>query len=236
MNKSHWRRLTYPLYRALRWAIWGVKWGVIWPLATMMLSALFLMWQGDITPGQMMAQEISEIRRAAPVGQFTVRDCGEPVTAAPVMPENKALPQQLPEVPVLKEDCRVVLTDAAGYAAQVDHSLLQTGKAVWVTLALVYVALAVMTGNIPVKTPIHRRSALLYRQPDGSFMNRNGRPVSPRGTGEYLVVPGVTERDEQMKTVYSAEDAATLMENTNVHILYAGDSVPEKEGTKKHEE
>lgn len=229
MNQSPWRRLTYPLYSALRWVSWGVKWGVIWPLATMMLFTLFLMWQDNTTPGQMMAQEAERVRSAAGAGLFPVSDCT-------VQPDGLPAKAAAEKILLLQEDCPEVLVTAAGYAASLDRSLLLAGRTVWVTLALVYAGLAVVTGNIPSKTLFHRRSGFLYRQPDGSFRGPDGRTVAPRGMGEYLVRPGVTERDEQLKTVYSGEDAATLMENTNVRVLYKEDSVTEKQGKKKDEQ
>lgn len=126
----------------LRWMFWLIKWAVIWPLATMVLFFMFVMWKENVTPGQMMVQEIERVRTVAVSGQFPVSDCsGKPATTTlPVTPGKPAF---------LKEDCPVTLTDAPGYAAHFDHSLKQLGQGVWLSLVLLYVAIAVTVGNRP---------------------------------------------------------------------------------------
>ncbi|EGB2808584.1 conjugal transfer protein TraP [Salmonella enterica] len=157
MNRPACRTFVSALVLTLRWINWGIRWAVIWPLATMVLFIAFVLWKDGTTPGQLMAREIEQVRMATAAGQFPVNICRESdlFTTTP---------------PVLAEDCPVTLTDAAGYAAERNRTLLQLGKAVWATLALLYVSLAVMTGVVPVKMApyVYGRSALYYRQADGS--------------------------------------------------------------------
>ncbi len=50
-----------------------------------------------------------------------------------------------------KEDiCRYRAADAADYVRETDRSLMQLVTALWATLALMYVSLAVITGKYPV--------------------------------------------------------------------------------------
>ncbi|EDU9493274.1 conjugal transfer protein TraP [Salmonella enterica subsp. enterica] len=168
------RQLASVLVFTMRWAIWGIRWAVIWPLATMVLFIALVLWKDGTTPGQLMAREIEQVRRNAVVGQFTVNVCRE--TDLLTMPP-----------PLLADNCPVTMTDAAGYAAEWDRTLLQLGKAVWATLALLYVSLAVMTGVVPVKIApsVYGRSALYYRQPDGSTGNIiDADPVSDKNKPE----------------------------------------------------
>ncbi|EDW0192031.1 hypothetical protein TL42_004308 [Salmonella enterica subsp. enterica] len=151
------RQLAIVLVFTVRWAIWGIRWAVIWPLATMVLFIALMLWNDGTTPGQLMAREIELVRVNTVTGQFSVNVCRESdlLTTPP---------------PLLADNCPITMTDAAGYAAERDRMLLQLGKAVWATLALLYVALAVMTGAVPGKAApyVYGRSALYYRQADGS--------------------------------------------------------------------
>lgn len=151
------RQVASVLVFAVRWAIWGIRWAVIWPLATMVLFIALMLWKDGTTPGQLMAREIDQVRVNTVAGQFSVNVCRESdlLTTPP---------------PLLADSCPVTMTDAAGYAAERDRMFLQLGKAVWTTLALLYVSLAVMTGVVPVKNApyVYGRSALYYRRADGS--------------------------------------------------------------------
>ncbi|EAU5656455.1 conjugal transfer protein TraP [Salmonella enterica] len=143
LNRLKGRTVLYRLADLLRWLIWVVRYAVIWPLATMALMVLFLFWKDNTTAGQMMAQQIDYVREIAPAGQFPIGDCPE----VHEMIYLHSFPRELSDP--LDKRCTVIFTDAAGYIEETDRSLGQLGKALWSTLALLYVSLAVMTGNRP---------------------------------------------------------------------------------------
>ncbi|EJP3207532.1 conjugal transfer protein TraP, partial [Escherichia coli] len=67
--------LIFRVAFVVRWLLWVVRFVVIWPLATMALMALFVLWKDNTTPGKLLVQEIDFVRQTAPAGQFPVREC-----------------------------------------------------------------------------------------------------------------------------------------------------------------
>ena len=125
----------YVVARVLRGLFWCLKYTVILPLATMALMALFVLWKDNTTPGQLLVQEIDFVRQTAPAGQFPVREC---------LPSLHDLPGAEEKI------CRYRAADAADYVRETDLSLMQLVTALWATLALMYVSLAVISGKYPV--------------------------------------------------------------------------------------
>ncbi|EDV5023469.1 conjugal transfer protein TraP [Salmonella enterica subsp. enterica serovar Ball] len=141
LNSLKGRAVLYRIAGLLRWLIWGVKYAVIWPLATTAIVVILFFRTGDTTLGQQMAQEIGRVRAMAPSGMFPVRDCPEPVftVSSPVLLN-------------LTENCQLKITDVEEYAADIDQSLSQTGRILWGTLALLYVLVALMLGDRPYRS------------------------------------------------------------------------------------
>ena len=125
----------YVVARVLRGLLWCLKYTVILPLATMALMALLVLWKDNTTPGKLLVQEIDFVRQTAPAGQFPVREC---------LPSLHDLPGAEEKI------CRYRAADAADYARETDRSLMQLVTALWATLALMYVSLAVISGKYPV--------------------------------------------------------------------------------------
>ncbi|EFV3177423.1 conjugal transfer pilus-stabilizing protein TraP [Escherichia coli] len=125
----------YVVTQGLCWLFWCLKYAVILPLATMALLALLVLWKDNTTPGKLLVQEIDFVRQTAPAGQFPVREC---------LPSLHDLPGAEEKI------CRYRAADAADYVRETDRSLMQLVTALWVTLALMYVSLAAITGKYPV--------------------------------------------------------------------------------------
>ncbi|EBO7769535.1 conjugal transfer protein TraP [Salmonella enterica] len=143
LNSLKGRAILYRIAGLLRWLIWGVKYAVIWPLATIAVVVILTLRMEGSTPGQQIAQEIGRVRAMAPPGAFPVSVCPDPVfTSSSPLPEN---------LPYLTGDCPLKITSADEYAANINQSLSQTGRVLWVTLALLYVAVAVMIGDRPYR-------------------------------------------------------------------------------------
>ncbi|HHL5436884.1 TPA: conjugal transfer pilus-stabilizing protein TraP [Escherichia coli] len=127
----------YVVARVLRGVFWCLKYTVILPLATMALMALFVLWKDNTTPGKLLVQEIEFVRDGTPVGLYPVRYCSNSFGSDSAMPP-----------PVT---CGFSRGGAAEYARETDRSLMQLLTALWATLALMYVSLAVITGKYPVR-------------------------------------------------------------------------------------
>ncbi|EJS4628718.1 conjugal transfer protein TraP [Salmonella enterica] len=143
LNSLKGRAILYRIAGLLRWLVWGVIYAVIWPLATIAVVVILTLRMEGSTPGQQIAQEIGRVRAMAPPGAFPVSVCPDPVfTSSSPLPEN---------LPYLTGDCPLKITSAEEYAANINQSLSQTGRVLWVTLALLYVAVAVMIGDRPYR-------------------------------------------------------------------------------------
>ncbi|HFO5805992.1 TPA: conjugal transfer pilus-stabilizing protein TraP [Escherichia coli] len=127
--------LIFRVAFVVRWLLWVVRFVVIWPLATMALMALFVLWKDNTTPGQLLVQEINFVRQTAPAGQFPVREC---------LPSLHDLPGEEEKI------CRYRAADAADYVRETDRSLMQLFTAFWATLALMYMSFAAGTGKYPM--------------------------------------------------------------------------------------
>ncbi|EPD8567919.1 conjugal transfer pilus-stabilizing protein TraP [Escherichia coli] len=127
--------LTFRVAFVVRWLLWVVRFVVIWPLATMVLMALFVLWKDNTTPGQLLVQEIDFVRQTAPAGQFPVREC---------LPSLHDLPGAEEKI------CHYRNVGATEYARETDRSLMQLVTAFWATLALMYMSFAAGTGKYPM--------------------------------------------------------------------------------------
>ncbi|HAG8449006.1 TPA: traI domain protein [Escherichia coli] len=65
--------LTFRVAFVVRWLLWVVRFVVIWPLATMALMALFVLWKDNTTPGKLLVIPDNSVQPGA--------GNGEPVTA-----------------------------------------------------------------------------------------------------------------------------------------------------------
>ncbi|HGE5970323.1 TPA: conjugal transfer pilus-stabilizing protein TraP, partial [Escherichia coli] len=130
--------LTFRVAFVVRWLLWVVRFVVIWPLATMALMALFVLWKDNTTPGKLLVKEINFVRQTAPAGQFPVSECWFSSSDSSGRSE-------------IQDICHYRAADAADYVRETDRSLMQLVTALWATLALMYVSLAAITGKYPVR-------------------------------------------------------------------------------------
>ena len=130
--------LTFRVAFVVRWLLWVVRFVVIWPLATMALMALFVLWKDNTTPGKLLVKEINFVRQTAPAGQFPVSECWFSSSDSSGRSE-------------IQDICHYRAADAADYVRETDRSLMQLVTALWATLALMYVSLAVISGKCPMR-------------------------------------------------------------------------------------
>ena len=127
----------YVVVRGLCWLFWCLKYAVVLPLATMALLALLVLWKDNTTPGKLLVQEIEYVRDRTPAGLYPVRYCSNSFGSDLAMPPSVT--------------CGFRRGDAAEYARETDQSLMQLFTALWATLALMYVSLAVISGKYPMR-------------------------------------------------------------------------------------
>lgn len=136
------KKLLKFIRSGLRWLSWGGKYGVVCPLAILALLFIVAFVAEDNSPGTQLASMAESVQQHG----FVIVDC------APLAPEGKlsektaetALPQ-----PVPVQNCALISTDAAGYAAYIDAQLLKVGKELWLLLALIFTAGAWVCGFTP---------------------------------------------------------------------------------------
>ncbi len=127
----------YVVAQGLCWLFWCLKYAVILPLATMALLALLVLWKDNTTPGKLLVQEIEFVRGRTPAGLYPVRYCSNSFGSDLAMPPSVT--------------CGFRRADATEYARETDQSLMQLFTALWATLALMYVSLAVISGKYPMR-------------------------------------------------------------------------------------
>ncbi|NWP89232.1 conjugal transfer protein TraP [Escherichia coli] len=66
--------LTFRVAFVVRWLLWVVRFVVIWPLATMALMALFVLWKDNTTPGKLLVKEINFVRQTAPARENLLQE------------------------------------------------------------------------------------------------------------------------------------------------------------------
>ncbi|WP_457920249.1 conjugal transfer protein TraP [Klebsiella oxytoca] len=126
---------------SLRWFRWLIQHAVVYPLATMMLLIVTVLWRGHITPGQMLVNTIESVQREG----YVIHDCTGPASREAL--NGDAVKPLLP--PVLQEDCSSFSTDAAGYAAHIDQGYTKNILWLWFLMAVVFTGVAVVFGRTP---------------------------------------------------------------------------------------
>ena len=124
---------------SLRWFRWLIQHAVVYPMATMMLLIVTVLWRGHITPGQMLVNTIESVQREG----YVIHDCTGPASREAL--NGDAVKPLLP--PVLQEDCSSFSTDAAGYAAHIDQGYTKNILWLWFLMAVVFTGVAVVFGR-----------------------------------------------------------------------------------------
>ncbi|HFZ1748412.1 TPA: conjugal transfer protein TraP [Klebsiella oxytoca] len=145
---------------SLRWFRWLIQHTVVYPLATMMLLIVTVLWRGHITPGQMLVNTIESVQREG----YVIHDCTGPASREAL--NGDAVKPLLP--PVLQEDCSSFSTDAAGYAAHIDQGYTKNILWLWFLMAVVFTGVAVVFG----RTPASRTGITWVRDARGECFSR----------------------------------------------------------------
>ncbi|WP_332624358.1 conjugal transfer protein TraP [Klebsiella grimontii] len=154
---------------SLRWFRWLIQHAVVYPLATMMLLIVTVLWRGHITPGQMLVNTIESVQREG----YVIHDCTGPASREAL--NGDAVKPLLP--PVLQEDCSSVSTDAAGYAAHIDQGYTKNILWLWFLMAVVFTGGAVVFG----RTPASRTGITWVRDAFPRMQTRQRRDITVTG-------------------------------------------------------
>ena len=170
---------------SMRWFRWLIQHEVVYPLATMMLLIVTVLWRGQLTPGQMLVNTIESVLLEG----YVIHDCAEPALRSQL--DGGEVKPLLPSPPVL-EDCATVSPDAAGYAAHIDRIYTNNILCLWLLMAVVFTGAAVVFG----RTPVSRTGITWVRDARGNVFpgSRTGKgAISPlmagyQKRGETIVV------------------------------------------------
>lgn len=132
----------------LRWLAWAVHYLVIWPAATLMLLIVLLFRLDNTTPGKVLAQEIASVTYNVGSGEYRLSVCGDG-PFIPALSEDKTTAGSMPVAPsAICHKPVSIITDAKGYAADIDGSL-NAIKKLWIVMAVVFAGLALMMKRRP---------------------------------------------------------------------------------------
>lgn len=132
----------------LRWLVWAVHYLVICPAGTLVLMAALLFCLDNTTPGAVAVDYLQKAGSITDGQRWTWRECTKQTPAEllppPVYPDkSESLLQEVQEV------CPEVVSDARGYAAYVNRSLLGILTWLWGMTGLAYGGLAWLSGHRP---------------------------------------------------------------------------------------
>lgn len=185
---------------ALRWTQWLFQYAVVYPLATMMLLIVTVLWRGQLTPGQMLVNTIESVLLEG----YVIHDCAEPALRSQL--DGGEVKPLLPSPPVL-EDCATVSTDAAGYAAHIDRIYTNNILCLWLLMAVVFTGGAVVFR----RTPASRTSITWVRDARGNVF-----PGSRTGKG--AISPLLAGYQKHGKTIVVYDPSAKFNEEVKNEI------------------
>lgn len=138
------KTLTLILY-CLRWLAWAVHYLVIWPAGTLVLIVALVFCLDKTTPGMVVVDYLQEAGNITDGQRWTWRECTKQIPAG--LPASSELPKSTDRFQ--PDACPEVVSDARGYAAYVDRTLMRTLNWLWVLMGLTYAGLAWLLGIRP---------------------------------------------------------------------------------------
>ena len=129
----------------LRWLAWGFHYLVIAPAGTLVLIVALLLCLDNTTPGAIAVDYLQKAGSITDGQRWTWRECTKQPPAE--LPPASVFPERTDS---LQQDaCPEVISDARGYAAYVDRTLLGTLTWVWGLMGLTYAGVAWLLGIRP---------------------------------------------------------------------------------------
>lgn len=160
----------------LRWLAWTFHYLVILPAGTLVLIVALAFCLDNTTPGAVMVDYLQKAGSITDGQRWTWREC------------TSQLPAELPppsEVSVRigslqQEPCPEVVSDARGYAAYVDRTLLGTLTWLWILTGMIYAGVAWFLGLRPyfsryVVTRTLNSRGILITTPSSGAVQESGK-------------------------------------------------------------
>jgi hypothetical protein len=165
----------------LRWLAWAVHYLVIWPAGSLVLIVALLFCLDNTTPGAVAVNYLQKAGNITDGQRWTWRECTKqpPVELPPSsgFPEGTGSLQQ--------DACPEVVSDARGYAAYVDRSLLRGPLfGVWILMGLTYAGMAWLLGIRP-----YFPRYVFVKVADGKGYVRRAFTRPERGMGVSAIFP-----------------------------------------------
>ncbi|EBQ8410828.1 hypothetical protein B6107_19080 [Salmonella enterica] len=129
----------------LRWLAWAVHYLVIWPAGSLVVIVALLFCLDNTTPGAVAVDYLQKVGTITDGQHWTWRDCTIQLPAE--LPTSSEFPDRIGSL--LQDVCPEMVSDARGYAAYVDRTLLGTLSWLWVLMGLTYAGLAWLLGIRP---------------------------------------------------------------------------------------
>lgn len=201
----------------LRWLAWAFHYLVIWPAATLVLIVALLFCLDNTTPGAVAVDYLQKAGSITDGQHWRWRECTKKTPAGlpspPVYPDKSESLQQ--------EACPEVVSDARGYAAYIDRSLLRGPLfGVWILMGLAYAGLALLLGIRPY---FPRYVFVKVAAGRGYIRCASSRPE--RGMGVVAISPVEKEPEKHQGCDVYTSSLSSLTVNTS-------DKWPENESEK----
>jgi len=180
----------------LRWLAWAVQYLVIWPAGSLVLLFALLFCVGNTTPGEVAVDYLQKAGSITDGQRWTWRECKRQV------PTKLPPPSAYPDSPrIQQDDCQEVVSDARGYAAYVDRSLMRGPLfSIWILMGLTYAGIALRLGSRP---HFPRYVFVKAANSKGYFRSASSRPDTGTGAQGIIKVQSDTSR---IKELYSGND------------------------------
>lgn len=179
----------------LRWLAWAVRYLVIWPAGTLVLIIALVFCLDKTTPGMVVVNYLQEAGNITDGQRWTWRECPKQVPAG--LPASSELPEGIGRFQA--DACPEVVSDARGYAAYVDRTLLRTLILLWVLIGLNYAGLSWLLGFRPF---FPHKDFVSEENGKGNIRCALSRPG--RGKGRATVSPGQKESEKFHKCEVSS--------------------------------
>lgn len=129
----------------IRWLTWAFHYLVIGPAGTLVLIVALLFCLDNTTPGAIAVDYLQKAGSITDGQRWTWRECTKQLPAE--LPPPSEFPEHIGSLQ--QGPCPEVVSDARGYAAYVDRTLLGTLTWLWILMGLTYGGLAWFLGHKP---------------------------------------------------------------------------------------
>ncbi|ECH4534333.1 hypothetical protein FRI63_08055 [Salmonella enterica] len=192
----------------LRWLAWTFHYLVIWPAGTLVLIVALVFCLDKTTPGMVVVDYLQEAGNITDGQRWTWRECTKQIPAG--LPVSSELPKSTDRFQ--PDACPEVVSDARGYAAYVDRTLMRTLNWLWVLMGLTYAGLAWLLGIRPY---FPRYVFVKVANDKGYIRCASSRSCPERGMGVPAIFPVKKKSEKHQGCDVYASSLSSLTVNKN---------------------